>query len=284
MDVSQEGKVTGDLTVSGINVQVGEVDGDLRAAGESVILSGTILGYALIAGDEVEFKASVKGDVSLKAQEVEFSEDARIEGILMVYEKQAGDVKVPALVVSEDRIKRRHISEWDEATDEVELWTWQGVLGNLLKWALIITGIAALIAALVPKKLADLRRSILDQPFKNLLFGFLTISVAIGSTIVLMITGYGIFLVPVTLLITFLSVFSGYVVGAYAIGVGLLLLAKQSEPKGFKVRALAAGIGSFVAVIVVMIPMLGWLLFLAITFVGVGSIINWIFRPKFFVT
>lgn len=284
MDVTQQGKVSGDLTVSGVSVQVGEVAGDLRAAGERVILSGIISGYALIAGEEVEFKAHVKGDVRMNAQAVKFSQQAQIEGTLTVFEKQVGAVHIPTHVIAEDRIVRRHISEWDHAADEVELWSWQGALGALIKWVVIITLVAALIAALVPQKLADLRRSILDQPLKNLFYGFLTMSVAIGSTIVLLITGYGILLVPVTLAMAFLCVFAGYVVGAYAIGVGLLLLAKQPEPTEFRVRALAAGIGALVAVIVAMIPVIGWLIFLSITFVGLGSVFTWLFRPHFFST
>jgi cytoskeletal protein CcmA (bactofilin family) len=282
MVVSQEGRVTGDLTVSGYEVQVGGVDGDLRASGNHLIMSGKILGYALVAGDKIEFNAEVKGDVSLKAQEVEFSEGARIDGTLFIFEKQTGDIKIPTHLIPEARIERRHFSEWSDAANEVEFWDWRDALGEFLVGVLIIAGIAALIAALIPQKLADLRRNVLDNPIRTLLMGFLTMSAVIGSTLLLIISVVGLILTPVALAILFLGAYAGYVVGAYAIGVGLLLLAKQPEPDGFGARALAAGVGAVVAAAVTLIPYIGWILILAITFAGLGSIAIWLFRPMFF--
>ncbi len=280
--VSQTGTVNGDLTVSGIDLKLGDVGGDLRAAGDRVELTGEVLGYALIAGDEVEFSGTVRGDVSLKTEAITFAKGAHIEGNLTIFETHAGAAQIPEDVIPEERIERRDVAEWDAVTGEVEFWDWRKALGQFLIAVLFITAIAAWFAAIVPQKLADLRRNILDHPAWSLLIGFLTMSIIIGSTIVLMITGYGMKLIPINLAILFLAVLTGFVVGAYAIGVGIMLQAKQTEPSSFGTRALAAAIGALAAVVLFMLPYFGWLLFLSILFMGLGSIIQWLFRPRFF--
>lgn len=282
MDVSVEGKVIGDVTASGYSVTVGEVGGDLRVSAANLTISGPIAGYALITADEVTFSAPVKGDVHLTAREVEFLGGTRIEGTLTIYEEQPGDVTVPEDVVPEERIQRRDVSEWSEAAADVSFWNWPSAFGGFLRGVLIITAIAILVAALVPHKLADLRRSILAQPFRNLFFGFLVLSVVIGSTVILMLTGIGLLLAPATLILALVGAFAGYVVGAYAVGVGLLLAVSRSEPEDIRARALAAGLGAFVVALIGLIPFLGWLFVMAVALVGAGSITIRLFRPKFF--
>lgn len=280
--VSQTGPVAGDLTVSGIDITVGDVGGDLRAAGKRVELTGEVQGYALLAADDMVFNGTVKGDVSLKAKTFNFAKGSHIEGTLTVFEAYTGAAEIPPEIIPEERIHRRDIEEWDEATDAVEFWDWRKALFTFLLAVLIITAFAAWFAAMVPRKLADLRQRILQQPLWSLIMGFLTLSIIIGSAIVLLFTGYGMRLIPINLALLFIAVLTGYVVGAYAIGVGILLQAKRPAPNNFATRALAATIGALAAVLLFMLPYVGWLLFLGILMMGLGTIILWLFRPKFF--
>ncbi len=282
MDVSQDGKVAGDVTVSGYNVQVGEVAGDLRISGANLVISGPVSGYALIAGDEVQFGSIIKGDVSLTAREINFDGGAKIEGKLTLYEKHTGEVEIPSQVIPEDRIDRRDISEWTEATKELNAWDWRDVLTLFLVGVVAVALIAALIAAIVPQKLADLRRGILDRPFRTFWFGILAESVIIGLTIILMMTVIGLLLVPATVLAALVCAFAGYIVAVYAFGVGLLMSIGQKEPNSIWSRAAAAGIGAFAVGLIAIIPFIGWLFALAIALTGVGSIAVRLFQPKFF--
>lgn len=284
MDVSLDGPVAGDATVSGYNVDVAEVVGDLRISGANLTISGPVSGYALVAGDEVRFESVIKGDVSLTAREVDFAEGAQIEGKLTVYEEQAGEVEIPAQVIPEDRIERRSVSEWSKAASDLEFWDWRSAVSRFLIGVVVIAGIAALIAAIVPQKLADLRRRILNRPFRTLWFGILAESVIVGSTIILMLTGIGLLLAPATLVIALVGAFAGYVVAAYAFGVGLLMALGRSEPNSMGSRALAAGVGALVVGLIALIPLIGWLFMLAAALTGLGSIAIWLFRPQFFAT
>ncbi len=282
MDVLLNGKVAGDATVSGYNVEVGEVVGDLRVSGANLSISGPVSGYALIAGDEVQIKSVIKGDVSLTARDLNFAQDARIEGKLTVYEQKLGEAEIPAQVISEDRVERREVSEWSEVAKEMEVWDWRSALTSFLMGVAIVAIVAALIAAFVPEKLAELRRSILDRPFRSLWFGILAESVVVGSTILLIMTLIGLLLAPATVLTALAVGFAGYVVAAYSVGVGLLMAIGRSEPNNIGSRALAAGVGALVVGLIALIPFIGWLFVLAVSLAGVGSIAIWLFRPKFF--
>ena len=278
MEVSLKGKVAGDVTVGGYNVIIGEVGGDLRASGANLTLTAPVLGYALVSGDEVNFNSVVKGDVSVAAEEVDFSGDARIEGKLIIYEEKTGATVVPAHVISEDRVERRDLSEWSE--DGLQAGNRGNSLVGFLKRVLFLTVLAVLIAAIRPQKLADLRRSVLGQPLRNLLFGFLAVSVGIGAAILLMFTGLGFLLVLASLLIALLIAFTGFVVGTYAVGVGLLQLVKGPEPDNTRTRIFAAVVGAFAVSIIALIPYLGWLFVLAVALIGGGSITVRLFRPQ----
>ncbi len=284
VDVSLDGPVAGDATLAGYNVSVGKVGGDLRISGADLVITGPVSGYALIAGDEVWFEAVVGGDVSLAARELDFGEGARIDGKLTVYEEDSGELEIPAGVVPEERIERRDISEWWEATGDMRVWNWRRAVGRFLIGIIIVAAIAALIAAIVPQRLAELRRGILDHPFRNFWFGFLAQSILIGSSILLMMTVIGLLVAPAAVLITLICAFAGYVVAVYAFGVGLMQMFGRPEPYSIGTRALAAGVGALVVGVIALIPLLGWLFVLALALAGVGSIAIWLLRPSFFAT
>lgn len=285
-DISLTGKVAGDVTASGYYVTIGEVGGNLRVSGADVTLAGPVSGYALVSGDDVTIEGIINGDLMLSAEDVEFSESARIDGKLILYEEEAGDISVPPGLVPEDRIERRDIAELSEAAADLELWDWRDAFIELLEWVLIITVVAALIASFAPNKLGDLRRNILAKPSRSLLFGFLTLSALVGAAIVLIVTGFGIgvLFALISLVVALLVAFAGYVVGAYAVGVWLLMLVRKREPDNFAARVLAAVMGVLVVALIALIPILGWLFVMFVALIGAGSISILLFRPAFFAT
>ena len=283
MDVTLEGQVAGDATLAGYDVRVGDVGGDLRISGAKLAVRGTVSGYALIAGDEVQIDAIIAGDVNLTARDLDFTDDARIEGQLTIYEEEPGKLEIPASVVPEDRIERRKISEWEEGSRHLKVWDWRSAVGKFLVGVIVVALLASLIAAIVPQTLAEMRRGVLDRPFRNLWFGFLTQSAVVGSAILFAMTVVGLVLSPAAVLLALIGGFAGYVVAVYAFGVGLMLAFGRPEPDSIGERALAAGIGALVAGIIALIPLLGWLFLLALVFSGIGAITMRLFRPGFFV-
>ena len=284
MDVSVMGPVAGDASLAGYDIVVGgAVGGDLRASGAKVAVSAPIAGYALLAGESVTLNSTIAGDVSLAAQNLTFGSAARIDGQLTLYEESAGALDVPDSVVPEDRIERILIENWEDQKWNVpRVFNWRRAVVSFLTGVVIVAAIAALIAAVVPVQLAEMRRRTLAAPFRSLWLGFLTQSALIGSAILFAMTIIGIFLAPASIVLALIGGFFGYVVGAYAFGVGLLLALGRDEPDTIGQRALGAGVGALVAGLIGLVPIIGWLFVLALTLAGIGAITTWVLRPAFF--
>lgn len=85
-------------------------------------------------------------------------------------------------------------------------------------------------------------------------YGFLAESAMIGSAIVLVVilisvfaaTLTGLLLIPMSLVIAIVVALLGYIVAAYALGVGHLTLFGRSEPGGLGSRVLAAATGALI--------------------------------------
>jgi|GEM_PF-1561233 len=282
MDVTLSGKVTGDATVAGYVVKIGEVSGDVRVSGANVTISGPVGGYMLIAGEDVTFDSVIQGNVSLKAEDVSFTQGGRIDGNLTLYEEELGEMVLPAQFIAEERVERRDMSEWSEATGAEEAASPVRKAFRFVINVLIITALVTLVATLMPKKLADLRSHIVSQPLRALLFGVLSLATAIGATILLMFTGVGIWLAPIPLLGAFVGALGGYLIGVNVIGTFLMRLINRPEPDQWRARALAAGAGALTLAILGKIPVVGWLLILTVASIGAGAIPVRLFKPKFF--
>ncbi|MCA0938575.1 HTTM domain-containing protein [Salipiger pacificus] len=278
-EVTLRGPVAGDVTLFGRALSVLAIDGDLRIAGSELHLAGPVAGYAMLAGEEVSFDAAVAGDVSLAAERVEWGDAARIGGRLIVYEETPGDLDVPDRVAPENRIERREIEAWEGPKPP----SWRRAILGFLLGVLGIAALGALIAVLVPERLAEMRRQILDRPFHTLWLGFLTQSAVIGAGVLFALTLIGLLLTPAMVLLALVGGFAGYVVAAYAFGVGLFLAFGRGEPLSIGARSLAAGLGALAAGIIGLIPFFGWLFVLAMVLTGVGAITLRVIRPSFFV-
>jgi len=277
-EVTLRGDVSGDATIAGRAVSVARVGGDLRIAGSEVRLGGPIEGYAMVAGEDVAFDAAVTGDVSLAAQKVDWGETAAIAGRLIVYEEEPGKLEVPERVVPADRIERREIEEWGGPRPP----SLRRVIAGFLLGVIAVAALAALIAALVPERLAEMRRQVLARPFHTLWLGFLTQSAVIGAGVLFAMTIIGLLLSPAMVLLALLGGFAGYVVATYAFGVGLMLAFGRQEPDSIGDRAMAAGLGALVTGIIGLIPFLGWLFVVALVLSGIGAITVRVIRPAFF--
>ncbi|MGB8622888.1 MAG: hypothetical protein WCD16_08710 [Paracoccaceae bacterium] len=283
MNVSVEGRVAGDATLAGYDVSVGAVGADLRASGSNIAVTGPVGGYALLAGDSVRLDGPVAGDVRLTARAVSFGDSARIDGQLVLYEDAPGTLEVPDRVISADRIERRPAEAWRGETRTLSPFSWGGFLLRYLGALVVVAALAALLAAVLPGQMAAMRRRILDAPLRTLWFGFLTESAVFGSAILFAVTLIGIFLSPASILMAVIGGFVGYLIGSYAFGVGLLRLFGREEPGSTRARMGAAALGSGVVCLIALIPIIGWIIALAVTLAGVGALTSRIFRPRFFV-
>lgn len=282
MEVQLTGAVAGDATVMGYEVAVGPVGGDLRATGSEVVLSGPVTGYAMLAGETVEIDGEIAGDLMLAAEDVAFGAAARVGGTLVVYEEDPGTLDIPASVASADQIERREIEAWDRDMHDYRP-SVGGMIGRFLLGVVVLAGLAALIASVIPDHLAIMRRRVLDKPFGTLAIGFLALSAIIGSAVVFAMTLIGFLFSPAMVILAVVAGFAGYVVGVYALGVGLMLAVGRPDPSLILDKVIAAAVGAVAAGLIALIPLLGWLVVLALTLAGLGAITDRLLRPAFFV-
>lgn len=282
MEVTARGPVMGDASLAGYEVSVADVGGDLRATGSSIAVTGPVAGYALLSCESLQFDGAITGDTHIAARQVTFGPDARVDGQLVLYEKTPGTLEVPEHVAPADRIERRDISDWDHGMAEYRKIGWGGIIARFLIGLIVVAGIAALTAAVIPQTLAALRQRLLDQPVRALWFGFLAQSVVIGAALLLAISVLGLLIAPAMVALGLLVGFAGYVVGVYAFGVALVQATGRPLPATWRDKAIAAAAGAVVAGLLGLIPFLGWIFVLMLMLAGVGAAVMHLLRPRFF--
>lgn len=214
---------------------------------------------------------NIAGDLHLTGYDVEFADGVTIGGSLYLYEDEEGAIEVPSGVTIAGSVERHLTEEFPEETQSF-----------VLKGFLFVAVIAALIAAIAPERLANMRQTLLARPFGMLWFGFLGLSVTLGAAIVSALTLIGLVAFPFLLLIAGIGAFLGYVIGTYSLGVGLRLLVGMSEPDTLLDRAVTALVGALSVAVIALAPFFGWLFVMALTLAGIGVLINQLFSPRFF--
>lgn len=280
MDLVLSGALTGDATLTGYSIDIRDrVGGDLRASGANLTIAGPVAGTALLAGDIIRIETVIAGDVQLSARQVEFGPEARIEGTLTLLSDAPEEIEIPAHVLPEERIMRREVEGWSRNVPPISWWQ---VLWRVLTGVVVTAALVALIAAVLPGPLAEMRRRLLAAPLRSLWFGFLGLSTVTGAAILLAMTLIGMLLSPAVLLLAVLLAVAGYVIAVYAFGVGLLMAVGRAEPDSLADRALAGALGAVVAGLIGLVPFLGWLFVFALGLAGAGGLIMRLFRPAFF--
>ncbi len=273
-NVTVTGAVGGDASVSGYEITLGDVTGNLRAAGAEVLV-GSVGGYALITASEVILQGTVAGDAVLVADEIDFGPGASVAGALTIYAEDPESITVPESVAPAARVNIETRSSFEDRDWEhrmpvrVSFW---GVASGFLIGVLISGLIAALIIAIAPKAVQDWRTLALAHPGRAIWSGFLVTSALAGSGFVLILTIVGVFLLPVMLTITAFVIFAGYALGSYVLGVGLWLASGRQMPEGVPGKFGLACLGALVAGLAWLIPVAGWFFVLGLTMLGIGTL------------
>ena len=179
------------------------------------------------------------------------------------------------MVAEKDRGWVRH------GTDIVRPSFTRGVLGWI--GSVVTLAVSAVIfVALFPNFLADARQATLTRPFRTLWIGFLVLSALTGSILMFALTGIGLLLVPLSIVLVLLAGFLGYIIAAYILGVAALSLAGRGTPENFGERAIAAVAGAVIASVLVLAPFVGWWVTLALVWAGAGALAVRLIGPGFF--
>jgi len=219
----------------------------------------------------------ITGDAAIAADELIFGEGARIDGRLTLFEEEGHTLAVPASVAPPERIDRR-IVEHGRMTDLVGK-SWAAVVAGLIVGALILTVLATLAGALFPRKMERLGTILAAWPLRALGAGFLAQSTLVGGAIMLGLTVIGLVLAPFALLASGLLAFCGYVSAVYLVGVWIVTRTGALIPDTFPEHAIAGLCGAALVSLLSLLPFVGWLVLLVLSFAGAGAIAIATFRP-----
>jgi hypothetical protein len=285
MNVEIDAPVSGAVTVTGNSVSIEDaVSGNLRAMGADVTLTGPVAGSAILGGESVVVESEIMGDLAISGQSIDWGDDARVGGTIFYYAEDEDDVSVPESVAPAERVEFRSTAEWEEdieaATEQARPGFW-AKLSGLFGGVILTTLVATLVAALAPTFTQTLREGALASPLRSLWIGALGLATVSGSTVVLAMTGIGIFLVPLSVAAAVALGFAGYVVGAYLLGVWVVEAVGQGLPDSTLDRAIAAFVGAAILALVMFIPFIGWLAVLAVLLIGIGGLVIRLFSPRF---
>lgn len=277
MRVTVAAPVGGSATLAGSTVTVSApLSGNLRAGGKDLLLEAPIGGSAMLGGESVTIAAPIAGDAALAVKNLTWGEGARIDGHLDLYVEAPEAFEVPARVAAPERVSIHRSEDWvgpgEDMGNAVTGGAWS-VLRHKLAMAVIVALLATLAAWVAPNALMWLRVEAIAQPGRALWHGFLAISAALGSVVLLVMTGIGILAVPVSISVAVILAFAGHVVGAYVLGAAILGWLRR-VPETLAERAVAAVLGAGAVALIGLIPWVGWLAVLAITCLGAGALVS----------
>ncbi|MEE9387649.1 MAG: hypothetical protein V3U96_03500 [Paracoccaceae bacterium] len=284
--ISVTAPVLGNATVFGQDVSISApVSGNLRAMGQNVKIDADVAGSSILGGETIVINANLAGDVSLTGDTITFGDAARIGGELNLYHSASESFEIPVSVISADRIIRHELStdaSWTDHTTALVRPTFWSKAKAFFGFTIVVAVAASILAAVFPNFVSGAREAALAKPVRTTWMGFLALSATAGSLIFLALTGIGLLLVPVSIFLTLLLWFLGYVVGAYVLGVALIKAIGRGVPDDLFDRAIAALIGAIALGLLAMVPFLGWWVILAMTWIGAGAVITRLFRPGFY--
>lgn len=312
------GTVNGDVYCAGVNVFVsGTVRGDVMCAGQTVTVSGTVDGDVRLAGQTVTVSGQIGGSSSVAASAFSFDSRARVDRDLSVASSDIalhGEVGRDAALAGASAVLNNKIGRNVNASVESIRLNGQADVGGGLYYtsgrevqladgarvagetkrtaprqtkgtfeAPFVTGmsfvlytIAALmilslvLVLLFPRAVHAASGVATQEPLKVLLAGFVASLAVPVLILVLMITVLGIplalLLLGIWLLILFLAgpIFSYY--------IGRLLLTGQRN------ALLIMALGSLVVLLLLFVPILGFIIWLAAMWMGAGMILLSLFR------
>ncbi len=279
IDVAQP--VSEDLTAAGFNIHVKQsavIGGNARLFAGTVTIDAPIAGSLVATTGTLALNGTVTGDAQLVVGTMTFGPNAKINGRLKY--SAANPTVIPASVIDPSRVTYQQLASrevTEKARDTVRdtvpaVWWTAG--GAILAFAVSIAFLLAFSAALLafmPERMERLKAEAVGAPVRTMTLGVLGLSMLVGLVPVSAVTLIGIPLIPIAALAAIMFWVLGYIVGAYALATRMLEGFSQ-QPRSTGTKLLALVFGFIILALINFIPVIGWLINLAVVFLGLGSI------------
>ncbi len=279
------GQPPGQIIWGDFTLQSGQtLDGDLVVFGGDVRVEAdsTVRGSVVVWGGDVEIAGTVEQDVVAFGGDVRLRRTARIEGGLVVLGGKV-DREAGARVFGQQLVNPPQWSRWGWVmipaypyfpSDGLPMLIFQvSVRGlEIFLRAVVMAGLAGLVALLWPRAAARIGRSALEKPLPAFGMGLLTLVVgvllAIGLTLTLCLAPVGI-AAAIALVVAILF---GWLAIGVTIGERLMPTLTSRPIAPFWTAALGAGLLALLSDLLGLIPCMGWIGGFLITCAGLGAV------------
>ena len=257
--------IDGDLLVAGNRLQLlggAVIRGGLMTASSTIDLAGIVEENFRAAAGEIIVSGTVRGDAYVIADRLELAPGARIDGDL--------DYRTRLPISAEEAARVGGTVRHTEPIDDED--SGGGWIGSILFWgwqtgAALLAGLLAV--ALCRRFVLQFVAAIAEQTTLGALLGFGAFLIVPVAAVVVMVTVVGL---PVGLIVMLLFGMALYVaklpIAAWA---GGRLLALAGRPDASPYAAMAAGVLTLYLLFAT--PWVGWLLWLAATWLGLGAMV-----------
>ncbi len=249
----------------------GEVRGDIDAGFGDVEIVGPVDGDVRAEFGDVYLNAPVGGDVNVGWGDVDLGPGAEISGHL---ECEGCEITGNRGAVEGGIMATGMALDFDESHGP-------GILG-FVGWifaALAFAACAVLAAVLAPGTLASAARRAEESPGRSFLYGLVSLPACFVLCVVLAVTIVGIPFAAALAVAYLALLFFGTLVAAFFIGTRVLMVTGRYRVG----NALAGVVGALILAATTLIPVLGDLLFYALSLLGTGAAILALFsrrRPR----
>ncbi len=279
-DITIASAINEDATIAGFSVLLesqAAVRGNLRLAAGTATVNSPVIGSLVATAGELRLNSHIKGDVLLASAQIRFGPEAKIDGYLDY--AAPDELVIPSSVINPDRVRYSPVAASDfgelgRTIDESASALWPSLLTMASGFAvtlIFLMLVAALFIAFAPAMVSRLRRRAQSGLGKSVLLGFLGLSTLVGLIPVSIITLVGIPLIPLVLLAIALAWMLGYLLGLYALAMRVAE-AFRGQPESPAGKLLTLAVGLLLAALINFIPIAGWLINLAVVFLGLGAI------------
>ena len=263
--VTVDAMIDGDLLAVANELVVTDnarIVGGVILAASRVELDGTVENGARVAAGAIVIRGTVHGDVNLVADRLDLAPGARITGDLDYRTRAPLDPEAAARVEGAVRYEERRVDEnrGGRIARGMAFWFWQ-TLAALLAGMLVV--------ALCGRVVQQLVVSVTDQTTLGALLGFaafLLVPVAAG---IAMMTVVGLPIGIAAALLFGIALYAAKLPIAVWVGDRLLVLAGRPGASPYAAMAL----GVVLLYLLFAVPYVGWLFWLAATWLGLGAMV-----------
>jgi cytoskeletal protein CcmA (bactofilin family) len=263
--VIEEGKTVEKVSTVWGDVRVeGEVEGNVHSAFGDVEIHGPVRGDVDAGFGDVYIDAPVEGDVDVGHGDVQLGSGAQVgekislgNGSFYPHQEAVfGNVETAGMV-----------------SDFEDEGSFLGAFSDMLGWAfmtLMFIAAAVLLAVTAPRPLRAATRSLEASPGRSFVLGLGSLPVAIILSVLLVVTVVGGLLLFLLWPAYFALLFFGLLVASYFLGRKVVLGVGRYRAGD----AMAAAVGAVVVAAVLLIPVLGVLVLIALTLLGTGASVS----------